>query len=65
MGCEAGGCNKRSTPQGTFIVIPSLEGWSTKVKEVPSFYEVRLTPLDTKPDIFFGKYYFITLHFHQ
>ena len=27
----------------------SLEGWSTKSKEAPSLYEVRLTLLDTKP----------------
>ena len=27
---------------------PSLEGWSTKTKEVPSPHEVRLAPLDTK-----------------
>ena len=26
---------------------PSLEGWPTKVKEVLSLHEVRLTPLDT------------------
>ena len=47
MGCEAGCCNKTSTPYGIFIVTPSIEGWSTKVKEVPSPYEVRLTPLGT------------------
>ena len=28
---------------------PSLEGWPTKAKEVPSPHEVRLAPLDTKP----------------
>ena len=30
-------------------MIPSLEGWPTKAKEVPSPHEVRLTPLDTNP----------------
>ena len=49
MGCEAGRCNKTSTPKGIFIVIPSLEGWPTKAKEAPSPHEVRLTPLDTNP----------------
>ena len=44
MGCEAGQC-KTSTPQGIFIVTPSLEGWPTKAKEAPSPHEVRLTPL--------------------
>ena len=50
MGCEAGRC-KTSTPQGIFIVTPSLEGWSTKATEAPSPHEVRLTPLDTKSEI--------------
>ena len=27
--------NKKSTPEGNFIVIPSLEGWPTKAKEAP------------------------------
>ena len=36
MGCEAGQCNKTSTPQGILIATPSLEGWPTKAKEVPS-----------------------------
>ena len=49
MGCEAGRCNKTSTPEGIFIVIPSLEGWPTKPKEAPSPHEVRLTLLDTNP----------------
>ena len=35
MGCEAG--------EGIFIVIPSLDGWPTKVKKAPSPHEVRLT----------------------
>ena len=48
MGCEAGRC-KTSTPYGTFIVTPSLEGWPTKAKEAPSLQDVRLTPLDTNP----------------
>ena len=48
-GCEAGRCNKTSTPYGIFIVIPSLEGWPTKAKEALSPHEVRLTPLDTNP----------------
>ena len=43
----AGQCNKTSTPYSIFIVIPSLEGWPTKAKEVPSPHEVRLTALDT------------------
>ena len=42
MGCEAGQC-KTSTPQGILIVIPSLEGWSTKAKEAPSHHEVRMS----------------------
>ena len=46
MGCEVGRC-KTSTPQGIFIMIPSLEGWPTKAKEAPSPHEVRLNPLDT------------------
>ena len=49
MGCEAGQCNKTSTPQGIFIVIPSLEGWPTKAKEALSAHEVRLTLLDINP----------------
>ena len=48
MGCEAGRC-KTSTPEGIFIVIPSLEGLPTKAKEAPSPHEVRLAPLDTNP----------------
>ena len=32
MGCEAGGCNKTSTPYAIFIVTPSLEEWPTKAK---------------------------------
>ena len=40
---------KTSTPQGIFIVTPSLEGWPTKAKEAPSPHEVRLAPLDTNP----------------
>ena len=36
MGCEAGPCSKASTPQGIFIVTPSLEGWPTKAKEALS-----------------------------
>ena len=48
MGCEAGQC-KTSTPLGIFIMIPSLEGFSTKAKEAPSPHEVRLAPLDTSP----------------
>ena len=48
MGCEAGRCNKSSTPQGISIVIPSLEGWPTKAKGAPSPHEVRLTLLGTK-----------------
>ena len=49
MVCKAGRCNKTSTPQGIFIVIPSLEGWPTKAKEAPSPHEVRLIPLDSNP----------------
>ena len=30
-------------------MIPSLEGWPTKAKEVPSPHVVRLAPLDTNP----------------
>ena len=48
MGCEAGRC-KTSTPQGIFIMIPSLEGSQTKAKEAPSPQEVSLAPLDTNP----------------
>ena len=47
MGCEAGRYNKTSTPEGIFILLQSLEGWSTQAKEAPSPHEVRLTPLDT------------------
>ena len=39
MGCEA----------GTFIVTSTLEGCSTKAKEVTSPHEVRLTLLNTNP----------------
>ena len=46
MGCEAVSC-KTSTPEGIFIVTPSLEGSPTKAKESPSSHEVRLAPLDT------------------
>ena len=48
MGGEAGRC-KTSTPEGIFIMTPSLEGWPTKAKEAPSPHEVRLAPLDTNP----------------
>ena len=48
MGCEAGQC-KTSTPQGIFIVTPSLEGWPNNAKEAPPPYEVRLALLDTNP----------------
>ena len=48
MGCEAGQCNKTSTPKGIFIMMPPLERWPTKAKEAPSL-EVRLTSLDTNP----------------
>ena len=48
MGCEAGQC-KTSSPEGIFIVTPSLEGWPTKAKEAPSPHEVRLALLDTNP----------------
>ena len=48
MGCEAGRC-KTSTPEGIFIVTPSLEGLPTKAKEAPSPHEVRLALLDTNP----------------
>ena len=43
--CEADQYNKTCTPQGMFIVTPSLEGLSIKAKEAPSPHEVRLTPL--------------------
>ena len=46
--CKAGRC-KTFTPEGIFIVIPSLEGWPTKAKEAPSPHEVRLAPLDNNP----------------
>ena len=29
--------------------MPSLEGWPTKAKDVPSPHEVRMAPLDTNP----------------
>ena len=48
MGCEAGRC-KTSTPQGIFIVTPSLEGQPSKAKEAHSPHEVKLAPLDTNP----------------
>ena len=48
MGCEAGQC-KTSSPEGIFIVTPSLEGWPTKAKEATSPHEVRLVVLDTNP----------------
>ena len=47
MGCEDGQC-KTSSPEGIFIVTPSLEGWPTNAKEARSSHEVRLAPLDTK-----------------
>ena len=47
MGCKAGRC--KTSTQGIFIVIPSLEGWPTKAKEAPSPHEVRVAPLDTNP----------------
>ena len=40
--------NKTSTPSGTFIVTPSLEG-QTKGKKAASLQEVRLTLSDTNP----------------
>ena len=49
MGCEAGQCNKTSTPEGIFILISSLEGCSTKAKGAPSPQEVILTLLGTNP----------------
>ena len=49
MAYEAGRCSKTSTPEGVFIVITSLELWSTKAKEAPSPHEVRLALLDTMP----------------
>ena len=30
-------------------MTPSLEGWSTNVKEAPSPHEMRLTQLETNP----------------
>ena len=30
-------------------MIPSLEGWPTKAKEVPSPHEIRLAPQDANP----------------
>ena len=50
MGCKAGQY-KTSTPEGIFIVTPSLEGWPTKAKEAPSPHEVRLTPAGHQPSI--------------
>ena len=47
MGYKAGRC--KTSTQGIFIVIPSLEGWPTKAKEAPSPHEVRVAPLDTNP----------------
>ena len=41
IGCEADPCNKTSTPQGIFIVIPSQE-WPTKAKEAPTGFLIRL-----------------------
>ena len=49
MRCEADRRNETSAPYSIFIVTPSLEGWPTKAKEVPSPHEVRLAPLDTTP----------------
>ena len=49
MGCEAGRCNKTSTPKYNSIMTPSLEAFSTKAKEASSLQEVRLIPLDTNP----------------
>ena len=43
MMCEAGRWNKTCTPEGIFVMIPSLEWWPTKAKEAPSLHEVRLT----------------------
>ena len=34
--------------KGVFIVLPTLEGWLTKVKEAPP-HDVKVTPLDTNP----------------
>ena len=48
MECKTGHCNKTSTLQGIFIMIPSPEGWPTKAKEAPP-HEVRVTLLDTNP----------------
>ena len=48
MGCESGQCNKTSILCNIFV-MPSLEGWPTKVKEATSPHEVRLTLLDTNP----------------
>ena len=39
MGCKTGRF-KRSTPEGIFIVTPSLEGLPTKAKEATSPHEV-------------------------
>ena len=50
MGCKAGRCNETSTPEGIFIVTPSLEGWPTKVKETTPSHKVKLTPLDINPE---------------
>ena len=46
IGCEAGQC-KTFSPEGIFIMTPSLEGLQTKAKEVPSPHEVRLVLLNT------------------
>ena len=48
MGCEAGRC-KTSTPEGIFIVAPSLEGLPTKAKKATSPHEVRLARMNTNP----------------
>ena len=40
---------KDGVQAGIFIVTPTLEGWSTKAKEVTCPHEVRLTLLDTNP----------------
>ena len=46
----------KHTPKGIFLVIPSLEAWSTKAEEAPSTDEVRLTLLETNPVFqFLGK----------
>ena len=50
MGWEAGQC-RTSTPEGIFIVTPSLEGWSSKAREEPSPHEVRHGPTGHQPSI--------------